>query len=252
MDLEKVKKVAVIFDFDGTLVDSFTPRKFAHAKVGEFLAKYLQEQGYEANKKILMDLIAQIEKEMNEKKIYDRNFWWKEVLKRYTGKNNIRIPSSILEEASLSYWETVKNRSSIYSGVEDVLSSLRQKGIALGLLSDTDGLNGMKLKRIKKTGLQRFFDVIVVAGEDTKEVKPSTEPFIKVCRLLDVSPKNCVFVGDNPQVDIIGPKKLGMKTVLIGEDDISSKEELIFPDYFIKRERFIEIKKLIPKILNIK
>ena len=32
-----------------------------------------------------------------------------------------------------------------------------------------------------------------------------------------MSPSECYFIGDDPDLDILPPKKLGMKTILIGE-----------------------------------
>ena len=249
MTKRKQKEGAAIFDFDGTLIDSFTPRNFAHVKVCEFLLRYIRDKGYKTNKKLMLELISKIEKEMNEKKIYNRNFWWREVLKRYLGKV-IQISLSVLTEASFNYWETVKNKSLVYPEVKDVLHSLKQKGIILGLISDTDGLNGMKLRRITESGLQEFFDAIVIAGEDTSEVKPSTQPFIRICELLEVIPENCVFVGDNPEVDILGPKELGMKTIIIGDNLTHFQRKTLCLDYFLERGKLEKLEELISKILR--
>nr|MDO8132688.1 HAD hydrolase-like protein [Candidatus Njordarchaeum guaymaensis] len=205
---------AVIFDFDGTLIDSYVPRKGAHKKVCEFLLSHLSQEGYSSNTKLMLEIISKLDKEMHKNKIYDRNLWWKEAIKSYTD-GNVQIPESTLTEASVIYWETVKEGSSLYPGVQNMLSTLKQERIMLGLISDTDGLWGMKTRRIRDSGLHEFFDAIVVGGEDTVEVKPHQEPFVLMAKLLKVTPKNCVSVGDNPETDVDGALKLGMEVVII-------------------------------------
>jgi putative hydrolase of the HAD superfamily len=186
---------------------------------------------------------------MNEKKVYDRNFWWKEVLKKYLGKV-IRISPSVLREATYIYWETVRNKSIVYQGIKNMLNSLKHKGFALGLISDTDGLEGMKSRRIGESGLREFFDAIVIAGEDTREVKPSTQPFLRISQLLEIPLEHCVFVGDNPEVDVSGPKQLGMKTIIIGDEMPQPTEKTSRPDYFIRREDLGELGEIIPRMLK--
>jgi putative hydrolase of the HAD superfamily len=241
---------ASIFDFDGTLVDSFTPRTLAHGEVSEVLVRYMRDEGYEPQRKLIFELISRAEQEMNEKKVYDRNFWWKEVLKKYLGKV-IRISPSVLREATYIYWETVRNKSIVYQGIKNMLNSLKHKGFALGLISDTDGLEGMKSRRIGESGLREFFDAIVIAGEDTREVKPSTQPFLRISQLLEIPLEHCVFVGDNPEVDVSGPKQLGMKTIIIGDEMPQPTEKTSRPDYFIRREDLGELGEIIPRMLRV-
>jgi len=96
----KRREGAAIFDFDGTLIDSFTPRKLAHVKVCKFLFRYISNQGCKTEQKLILELVSKIEREMNEKKIYDRNFWWAEALKRCLGEV-IQVSPLVLSEANL-------------------------------------------------------------------------------------------------------------------------------------------------------
>ncbi len=241
------QRVAAIFDFDGTLVESHPRRNIAHLKVGEVLLKHLNVQG-SIKREVLLNLISQMEIEMNEKHIYDRNIWWKEAVKRYFSKD-ISISESTLTELTTLYWQTVSDESKIFPGVEDLLTSLWQKGIKLGLMSDTDGLEGMKAKRIEDAGLVEYFDAIIIPGEDTKETKPSTQPFIKICELLGVAPEKCVHVGDNPKVDILGAKELGMNTIILTPDKTQFKEKILIPDYLIELKDIKKLEELIPELL---
>ena len=238
----------VIFDFDGTLVDSYTERKFAHMEVCRFLLSYIRKES-ESDKKKMLELISNIEKEMTNRRIYNRNIWWAEVLNRYIGKP-IQIPSKVLNDASFIYWDTVDERSFVYPGVENLLPVLKQNRILLGLISDTDGLKGMKSKRITDSGLNEYFDAVVIAGEDTEEIKPHKQPFIEIAKLLGVSPEKCIFIGDNPKVDVLGAKELGMKTIILGDNSNLFGESNIYPDFFIKRENIDNLEELIVLLLK--
>jgi len=69
-------------------------------------------------------------------------------------------------------------------------------------------------KLLKKFGLERFFDVVVVSGAINKR-KPSPEIFTKALASLGVEASETVFVGDTLDVDVLGAKNAGMKTVFV-------------------------------------
>jgi HAD superfamily hydrolase (TIGR01509 family) len=67
---------------------------------------------------------------------------------------------------------------------------------------------------LDKFCLRKFFDTVVISGEVNRR-KPSHEIFEKALKSLGVKASRTVFVGDMLDLDVIGPKSLGMKTVLI-------------------------------------
>ena len=52
----------------------------------------------------------------------------------------------------------------------------------------------------------------VVTFDDTGYHKPAKEPFKKIKKLLNVDFSDCLMVGDWPERDVVGAKKIGMKT----------------------------------------
>ncbi len=85
----------------------------------------------------------------------------------------------------------------------------------MALVTDTDGTLGMKRKRVRTLPFYDMFETVVVAGEDTQNIKPSKMPFILVAKRLGLPPNKCVYVGDNPKVDVKGAKAVGMQTILV-------------------------------------
>jgi len=67
---------------------------------------------------------------------------------------------------------------------------------------------------LDKFGLRQFFDVVVISGEVNRR-KPSPEIFERALKTLNVKASRAVFVGDMLDLDVMGPKSVGMKTVLI-------------------------------------
>ncbi len=96
---------------------------------------------------------------------------------------------------------------------------------------------------LKKHGLDKFFDVVVVSGSVNKR-KPSPEIFQKALKNLGVSAEDTVFVGDTVDADVIGAKTAGMKTVFI-ERRIQKDVEQACPDQTIK-----SLSKLLEAIKN--
>jgi len=241
---------AVIFDFDGTLIDSYTQRWIAHREVCKFLSEYLDKRGFEPDRDVILDLISKTEIKKSDGSEWNRDVWWREVLRSYFGKN-VQIPSSTLSDATLIYWNIIMKTSHVYPGVSSLLLNLKKRGFLLGLISDTDGLQGMKAKRIAYSGLRGFFNAIIVAGEDTQEVKPSIKPFIKISELMSVPPEKCIFVGDNQKVDVLGAKALGIKTIIIENEINLFGNSVSAPDLLLKRENVSDLEGLIVEMLTV-
>ena len=80
--LRALSQFGVVFDFDGTLVDSYACRKLAHIEVANILADYGKEHGYKINREDMVAFISDIDREMTAKLIYDRKVWFSEAVKR--------------------------------------------------------------------------------------------------------------------------------------------------------------------------
>lgn len=68
---------------------------------------------------------------------------------------------------------------------------------------------------LKILGLKREIFKAIITKEDTVHYKPNPEPFLKALHLLGIKASECVSIGDSENKDIITPKKLGMKTIMV-------------------------------------
>lgn len=103
-----------------------------------------------------------------------------------------------------------------YEGVPEVLNNLQQTGYTLGIV--TDGTARRQRRKLDALGLRSAFETVVLTAE-LNESKPSSLPFEEAARRLNRPGDQCVYVGDNPQVDFAGAKKVDMCTVRVRQGE---------------------------------
>ena len=154
-----------------------------------------------------------IDLEMHGRKfLYNRDVWWETLLKQL-GLSKLKGPW--IHETTIRYWKTYAGASPLFYDTISTIQRLKKAGFRLGMVSDSDGTPGMKIKRIRQQPFLKSLEAIVVAGEDTQSVKPSRRPFTLIAERLGLRPKNCVYIGDNPNTDIEGAKGVGMMMILV-------------------------------------
>ncbi len=200
----------VSFDFDGTLVNTSTAMEEATTILIRNISLISG-----INYSQLYRSYTSISEELSKKGNYSRHVWIKETLKHF----NVIVRNSEITRFVKEYWEYITENSSPYDEVMEVLAYLKKKGYAIAILTNTDGLYGVKMKRILKIFPKNLFDYIVIAGEDTSKPKPHVEAFYKLTREANVYPEKVIHVGDDYLADIVGCFKAGLKCVLVDRED---------------------------------
>jgi HAD superfamily hydrolase (TIGR01549 family) len=128
------------------------------------------------------------------------------------------------------YDEDALRRWTLREGSKDLLSVLRTKGIKIGLVSNV-GRKALK-KALPKLGLHPFLNV-VVSRNDVQSVKPSGEGLRLALTRLHLTQDKALYVGDSSD-DILAAKAAGVKVIVIMGKE-SSKAELLSagPDQLI-------------------
>jgi len=220
-------KKAIIFDFDDTLAKTKYGKSYGLKSVSAEIYDFLKKEGVDIGFNNLYQKIKKITRGMEQKRIYDRNLWWFSIIKEFS---RVRPQRDFLDGLTKIYWSAVKKKSGLYGDALSVLAYLKDKKYLLGMITDTDGVKELKSERIKKMDLKKWFGSIVVAGEDIEQTKPDKAPFLLIAKKLNLDPQECVFVGNNLYVDVLGAKKAGMVAVLIKRDDCKAR---IKPDWVI-------------------
>jgi len=114
-----------------------------------------------------------------------------------------------------------------------IVAELKQRGFRLALVSNMM-LPGKLLKaKLQKEGALIYFDDIAISS-DEGFIKPHPEIFRRTLANSDLDPGEVVFVGDSYQQDVIGAKRVGLKTVWLNNRNEPRKMVMIDPpDYEI-------------------
>lgn len=190
---------AVLFDLDNTLIDFLTMKqRCTSAAISAMIDAGLNMRYKPAYNKMF--------KMYREYGIENQNIF-EMFLKKATGKVDFKI----LSAAIVAYRKVKSGQLVTYPHVRSTLMKLKGQGLKLGVVSDAPRLQAWL--RLTEMNLVEFFDV-VLGYEDTGQLKPSAAPFKKALRKMKLKADEVVFVGDNPSRDILGARKVGMKTVL--------------------------------------
>lgn len=100
-----------------------------------------------------------------------------------------------LRERLLDYYaEHVWERSEPFDGIRMLVDQLRKRGIAMGIV--TNKISRFAEPVLEAAGWGGHFDC-VITGDRVARPKPDPEPVLAACRALGVKPEKTVFVGDD-------------------------------------------------------
>jgi putative hydrolase of the HAD superfamily len=114
--------------------------------------------------------------------------------------------SRLLEDFEAHFPETCIAVPNLYP----TLKALRDARLRLGLI--TNGRNSIQGRKIDRLGIRHFLDVVLIS-ESIGVRKPDSRIFAEALAQLGIAPRAAVYVGDNPEVDIIGAKRSGLLAV---------------------------------------
>ena len=107
--------------------------------------------------------------------------------------------------------------------VREVLLTLKDRGMKIGVATGRMSKGDGKWRELKNLEIDNLFDAVVTAGE-TKP-KPDPASLIKCVEELGLSLADCVFVGDS-KADIIAGRSAGVKVIALSSG-VASREELL-------------------------
>lgn len=171
MKSKKMKAACILFDLDGTLLNT-----------NDLVLESLQHT-----------IRVHLGHEMERSGLY-----------RYFGVPLVKIMADLdpgqAEAMCVTYREYSAERHDkmvkVFPHVSDTLTKLRQYDIPMAVV--TSKLNSLALRGLKLFHLDRFFDTLV-AFEDTQKHKPEPDPILKALHKLGIpSGDGVVMVGDSP------------------------------------------------------
>ena len=110
---------------------------------------------------------------------------------------------------------------SVFPGMKELIRELKDKNYKLGLV--TSRLRKTTMQGLEAYDLLPYFEVIVTADDTTKH-KPDPEPLNIALEKLGAAPENSVMVGDT-MFDILCARNAGVKSVLVSWSMAVTEEE---------------------------
>jgi len=208
---------ALIFDVDGTLVDSrediVNCVNFAFNKAG------LPSE--DAGR--IISLVGTGAEDLIKKLLGDRRrFKFREIFNIFTGR----------------YVDHCAERSVLYPNVEAILEYFKdKKKIIL-----TNRMTVLAESTIKRLGIRGYFDDILGADDESCR-KPSACPLKRSRAIQGVSPDRAIMIGDM-DVDVLTGKESGIKTCWVSYG-LGKRHEVEHLDPDIMIDDMIELKTLI-------
>ena len=189
---------AVIFDLDNTLMDFMT----------------MKENAIKAAVKAMIDAGLTIDPEKAHEKlyaIYDKEgIEFQKVFNNFLEDYLGYVDWKILSSGVVAYRKAREASLVLYPHVNMTLTELLKRGLKLAVLSDAPRREAWL--RLCYLQLQHTFDT-VITFEDTGFKKPHQTPFRKVLSIINVEPEDTIMIGDWPERDLVGARKVGMITV---------------------------------------
>jgi len=196
----------ILFDLDGTLLDSREPIVDAlYAMVQQYLpyrftrAELLKRFG-ESFDDFYYQISDQISSDVTKEELFQ----------------------SYLKSMKSNHTDALK----LFPSVCESLVQLKLLGYRLGIV--TNKQREFVLKGLEQSGILDLFDTIVCV-DDVNAGKPSPEPIVKAMDSLGVLPNQTMMVGDS-RYDMIAARAAQVKCVLLEWYGQNKSQELL-PDY---------------------
>lgn len=201
---------AVIFDLDGTLVDSMWIWKGIDI---EYLGRF--------NIAIPDDLQTSIEgMSFSETATYFKE--------RFSIEDSVEKIKNDWNQMAMHYYET---KVRLKPGADKFLNYLKEKDIKLGIATSNSRV--LVNTVLEALHIKHFFDDVITSC-DVSAGKPSPFIYLQSAKNIEVEPNECLVFEDVP-MGIIAGKSAGMKVCAV-EDEFSAnmkKEKISLSDYFI-------------------
>ena len=174
---------AIIFDLDGTLLDSKkTILRCLNTALEEFGRTPFEDE----------ELHSMIGMNLNQ------------ILARKNADDPI-----IANRYTQIQMDTFMDDMILYEGVPELLAALQESGYVLASATMRRGRIAREL--LAGLGLANYFDA-VIGGDEALESKPSAAHVLAACESIEVKPDNAIMVGDS-KYDILSAKAAGTMAV---------------------------------------
>ena len=221
----------ILFDLDGTLVDTAPDLMRAHNHV-------MKKFGYPTKStEEIRNLVGQGAGAMLGRSI------WGQAKKEFGKVQDEKIKKEMIKDFTDFYGKNIVNESTLINGVMDFLIWSKKNKISMAVC--TNKTDYLAVDLLKKIGIYDFFEY--VAGHNTFDYcKPDPRHLTTVVEILDGDLEKTLMIGDS-ESDANAAKAAGIPIILLEDGYTEKKTTEIYHNHLIKD--FIGIEKIVAKYL---
>ena len=225
------KNFTILFDLDGTLVDTAPDLMRAHNHV-------MNQFGYPTKStEEIRNLVGQGAGAMLGRSI------WGQAKKEFGKVQDEKIKRQMVKEFVDFYGKNIVNESTLINGVKDFLIWSKEKKISMAVC--TNKQEHLAIDLLKKIGIYDFFEY--VAGHNTFEYcKPDPRHLTSVIEILNGDINKAIMIGDS-ETDANAARDAGIPVILLEDGYTEKKTSEIYHNHLIKD--FVGIEKIVAKYL---
>ena len=226
------QKFTILFDLDGTLVDTAPDLMLAHNHV---MTKF----GYPTKSTDeIRNLVGK-----GAGALIGRSIWG-QAKKEFHSVNDLKIKDQMSKEFVDYYGKNIINESTLITGVKEFLKWCKEQNISMAVCTNKQELLSNDL--LKKIGIYDFFEY--VAGSDTFDYcKPDPRHLTSVVEILDGDVKKTIMIGDS-ESDANAAKAAEIPVILLENGYTEKNTTEIYHNHLIKD--FIGVEKIVSTYLK--
>jgi phosphoglycolate phosphatase len=226
------RKLTILFDLDGTLVDTAPDLMNAHNYV-------MKKFGYSTRGvEEIRNLVGK-----GASVLIGRSLW-ESAKKEFSQITDEKTKNKMVKEFIDFYGNNIVKESKLIDGVLEFLKWGKQKNISMGVC--TNKQEHLAIDLLKKIKIYDFFEY-VTGGNTFDYCKPDPKHLTSTVEIMGGDVKNCIMIGDSEN-DADAARAAGMPMILLEDGYTDKKVEQIHHDHLVKN--FVGMDKIISKYLN--
>ena len=227
-----IQKYTILFDLDGTLVDTAPDLMGAHNYVMKkygFPTKSTEE---------IRNLVGQ-----GAGALIGRSIWG-QAKKEYQNVTDQEIKDKMSKDFVEYYGKNIINKSTLINGVKEFLQWCKEKNISMAVC--TNKQEHLAIDLLKKIGIYNYFEY--VAGSNTFDYcKPDPRHITNIIEILGGDIKKSLMIGDS-ETDANAARAASVPVILLENGYTEKNTDEIYHNHLIKD--FIGVEKIISTYLK--
>ena len=227
-----VQKFTILFDLDGTLIDTAPDLMNAHNYV-------MKKFGYETKSRSdIKKLVGKGAASLIGRAV------WGQAKKEFGQINDKEIKDEMVKDFIEYYANNIAVESKLINGVLEFLKWAKKNNISMGVC--TNKQEHLAIDLLKKIKIYEYFEY--VAGCNTFDYcKPDPRHLTNVIEIMQGDIKKSLMIGDS-ETDADSAKAAGIPFILVEDGYTEKTVSEIHHNYLIKD--FVNIQEIINKYLN--